>query len=546
MPLTVLLIAGGGLQGESLAEAIRNLAAARIIVADTIADNLGRNFADRYLVCPPVHDKEAFGAFLEATAVDEQVDLILPCSQIGLLELASMRKRIERGGTVLAVSEPALLRLLLDKKLTYEALLDAGIPAQEPVALSRSATLPLCGKPNGGWGGLGLLVIRTPEELARLDLQACALTHCWVPWLPAFDEYSADFAIDRHGRSSPLTIRRRVRVSGGFAVISDSVFEKGIHDLVSRVSSWLAGRGGFGLFNVQMLKLPDGTLYVSDINPRHGTSSGHAAAEGNPLVGFLTGAPAAGSRRPVRTIRSLRSKVLPLPGVNCWKGVVFDLDDTLIDQKRWIMLKMEGAAAALSNLIDRDRLLRVAYGLVEEGMHERLIDLLAERLNMPSMHPDLLENYRAAEPVEAPVYPDVEYAIASLRSAGLRIGLLADNPPSSQRAKLAKMRRVEALFDATVFTREYGGEKPDLAGFFEVARQLELAPHELLMVGDNVARDAVGAISAGYDACLLVHRAGTRHGVNSGLLARYQPEVHDRTWFAEDLRGLAVACGTVS
>lgn len=543
MPLTVLLVAGGGLQGESLAEAIRNIPDARVIVADSIADNLGRCFADRYLVCPPVRDREAFEAFLEATVVNEHIDLVLPCSQIGLFELASMRERIEQRGAKLAVSEPALLRLLFDKTRTYEALLDAGISAQQPIALSRHAELPLCGKPNGGWGGIGLLVIRTPEELGRLDLEACALTHCWVPWLPEFDEYSADFAIDWRGRSSPVTVRRRVRTSGGFAVISDSVSETSICNLVVSVSDWLAGQGGIGLFNVQVLKLPDGTLYVSDINPRHGTSSGHAAAEGNQLIGFLAGVPAADGRTPVRTIRSLLTKVIPLPDINRWKGIVFDLDDTLIDQKRWIMLKMEGAAAALSGSIDPDWLLRTAYGLVEEGLHERLIDLLAERLDIRPLHADLLAAYRAAQPVEAPMYPDAAYVLAILRAAGLRIGLLADNPPSSQRAKLAKMGKLETLFDAIVLTREHGGEKPDPAGFEEAARQLGLAPSELLMVGDNAARDAVGAISAGYDACLLVRRAGTRHDVNFALLARYQPEVYKRTWLAEDLRALTVACG---
>ena len=546
MPLKVLLVAGGGLQGESLAEVVRGIPDATVIVADSITDNLGRSFADRYLVCPPVRDREAFAAFLETAVIDERIDLILPCSQIGLLELASVRERIERHGAKLAVSQPELLRLLLEKKGTYEALLDAGIPAQEPIALSRSAPLPLCGKPNGGWGGLGLLVVRTSEELDRLDMEALALTHCWVPWLPEFGEYSADFAVDHQGRVSPFTMRRRVRTSGGFAVISDSVFESDIENLVSRVASWLASRGGMGLFNVQVLKLPDGRLYVSDINPRHGTSSGHAAAEGNQLVEFLAGLGTAGGRRPVRTIRSLRSKVVPLPGAMRWKGVVFDLDDTLIDQKRWIMMKMEGVASALSRFIDPCRLLRTAYGLVEEGMHERLIDVLADRLDALPLHADLLAAYRAAQPAEAPLYPDVGYVMAVLRAAGVRIGLLADNPPLSQRAKLAKMEKISSLFDAIVLTREHGGEKPDPAGFSEVARRLALAPGELLMVGDNVARDAVGAISAGYDACLLVRRAGIRHQVNQRLLAQYQPQVHQRTWFADDLRGLAMACGILS
>jgi HAD superfamily hydrolase (TIGR01549 family) len=543
MPLTVLAVAGGGFQGESLAQTIRAVPQARVIVLDTVADNLGRTFADLYLVAPPIAQEERFAAFLDAVIRKERVDLVLPCSNIVLKLLASLRERVEAAGARLGVCDAALLDVLLDKQRCYEALLEAAIPAQQPMTLSARAALPLYGKLRDGWGGRDTMVVRTQEELAALDFERLNRTHCWVPYLDSFEEFSVDLAIGFRAEVSPLTLRKRVRVSGGFAVISDSVSDGRVEAIAAEVARWMGRQGGRGLFNLQILRLDDDTFYVSDINPRHGTSSCHAAAEGNNLVGFLAGEPAAASRTPVRTVRSLQQKSMPLPGSRRWKGVVFDLDDTLIDHKRWMMDKMRAAAPALSQLVSPEALLRETYAIVEEGHHDRLIDLLAERLALSAFHDRLLEAYRAGAPEKAWLFPEVIDVLTSLRATGYRLGLLTDNPPASQRAKLATLPELHGLFDAVVFTREQGAEKPHAGGFLAVAEALQLAPDTLLMVGDNVARDAIGAVNARFDACLLLSRPGGRHQVNNELLRQFYPQVEARVWTCADLRALTVVCG---
>ncbi|WP_052950027.1 HAD-IA family hydrolase [Dyella japonica] len=543
MPLTVLAVAGGGFQGESLAQTIRAVPQARVIVLDTVADNLGRTFADLYLVAPPIAQAERFAAFLDAVIRKERVDLVLPCSNIVLKLLASLRERVEAAGARLCVCDAALLDVLLDKQRCYEALLEAAIPAQQPMTLSARAALPLYGKLRDGWGGRDTMVVRTQEELAALDFERLNRTHCWVPYLDSFEEFSVDLAIGFRAEVSPLTLRKRVRVSGGFAVISDSVSDGRVEAIAAEVARWMGQQGGRGLFNLQILRLDDDTFYVSDINPRHGTSSCHAAAEGNNLVGFLAGEPAAASRTPVRTVRSLQQKSMPLPGSRRWKGVVFDLDDTLIDHKRWMMDKMRAAAPALSQLVSPEALLRETYAIVEEGHHDRLIDLLAERLALSAFHDRLLEAYRAGAPEKAWLFPEVIDVLTSLRATGYRLGLLTDNPPASQRAKLATLPELHGLFDAVVFTREQGAEKPHAGGFLAVAEALQLPPDTLLMVGDNVARDAIGAVNARFDACLLLCRPGGRHQVNNELLRQFYPQVEARVWTCADLRALTVVCG---
>ncbi len=543
MRLTVLAVAGGGFQGESLADTIRAVPQARVVVLDTISDNLGRTFADAYLVSPPIAQQERFSTFLEAVIREEQVDIVLPCSNIVLKPLASLRKRVEAAGARLGVCDSALLDILLDKRRCYEALLEAGIPAQQPVLLSPTSVLPLCGKPRDGWGGRDMIVVHARQELEGLDHEQLRRTHCWVPYLDTFEEFSVDLAINFQAEVSPLTVRKRVRTSSGFSVISDSVDHEGVKAIASDVARWMAQQGGCGLFNLQILLAGDGAFYVSDINPRHGTSSCHARAEGNNLVGFLAGAHVSASRTSVRTVRSLQQKSMPLPGSGRWKGVVFDLDDTLIDHKRWMMDKVRLASAPLSSLVEQRRLLRVAYAAIEEGPHDRLIDIIAERLGMPSLRDTLLQAYRDATPARAEVFPEVPDVLTVLRRSGMRLALLTDNPPESQRAKLQAMPDLRELFDAVIFTRELGNEKPDAVGFLEAAKRLGLSPSSLLMVGDNPGRDALGAIDAGYGACMLVSRPGTRFHINEMLLRQIAPEVASHTWVNQDLRALPFVCG---
>jgi FMN phosphatase YigB (HAD superfamily) len=545
MRLTILLVSGGGFQGEGLTQVARLLGDVRVIIADSIEVNLGRIVADRYVVVPGLAERSLFASAIEKLARDEDVDLVFPCTDRELRVLASLKPRLADAGIRVAICPPPLIELLADKGATYAALLRDGIPSQQPQTPEPRSAFPLLGKPRNGWGGRGFETVHQWNDMVERGLAERMDDYCWVPWLETFEEFSADFAIGFSGDISKITLRRRLRTSSGFAVVSDSDDDEVVHGICAEVARWLRMRDGCGIFNMQVLRLPDETCFVSDINARHGTSSGHAAAAGNNLVGFMANSPSRSRFKRVRTVRTLELRSVPIPSPGCapYRGVVFDLDDTLLDHKRWMMEKMLLAAAALSPDVAKSQVLEAAYAVIEEGQYESLIDRVVERLGLPLLRDRLLFSYRAALPELAPVFDDVRDTLLALRCAHIRIGLLTDNPPESQKLKLSRMPQITALVDATVFTRDVGEEKPSGAGFAHVADMLKLPPSALLMVGDNVARDAVGAISAGYAGCMLLHRPGGRFHVDEKLLASYLPQVASRTWVSPDLRTLTTACG---
>lgn len=540
MRLNIAVIAGGGFQGQGIVEAIHAIPGARALIVDSTAEAIGEVLADGYVQAPPLDPPGAFADFLAGLVAAERIDLVVPATQRELKTLALEAMRLERAGARVAVCPAALLEVLLDKRALYGALALAGLPVQALVEPGPSAPFPLFGRPLSGWGGQGSLRLDTQAELQAAGGIALAKSHAWVRYLDRFDELSADFAIDFEGRLSPVTLRRRVRTSGGFAVISQSVHEPEALDVAQRLGDWLRAQDARGLFNAQLLCTPDGQVLVSDINPRHGTSSGHALAEGNNLVAFLLGRSGDPQRRAVRTLRPLRQQAVPLLPETI-RGLVFDLDDTLLDHKRWIFDRMALASRDLAGEVEPDRLLAHTYVALEEGEHARLIDVVAAGLGRADLRDRLLAAYRAAVPTQAVLYPDVPDVLHALRRQGLRLALLTDNPPASQRAKLAAAPGLAEAFDTVVFTREHGAEKPAPGAFHAAATALGLEPAELVMVGDNPARDAMGAIAAGFASCLLVQREGGRFRMHDALLAHCAPDVAARTWTAPDLRVLPLA-----
>ncbi|HVI25741.1 MAG TPA: HAD-IA family hydrolase [Xanthomonadaceae bacterium] len=505
-----LIVSGGGFQGLGLLESLQCIPGLRPMIADVHADNVTRYQCAEYFVVPPLADADAFVAALRRLIEDNAVRAVFPATARELPLLAARRAELEAAGAKVAVSSPQLVEVLLDKQRTARFLADRGLPTQLPVDPSgHDFSSPLFGKPRFGWGGTGT-VIAASQDQARTQQAARDEPLVWVPLVADFHEHSVDFALSRPGELSPLVIRRRIRTSGGYAVISESVEDTGLASLARDVAAAIAQAGGLGIFNIQLISPVGAPTFVSDVNPRFGTSAVHGLAEGVNLAAFFMGAADASSppaRRPAKTVRRLQTIALPRLAKPP-AGVVFDLDDTLVDHKLWMMEKLQGAVAATAGWVDRDEFLLAAAQYVDEGERAHLIDRLAERFGWDQdRHAILLEAYRAARVPDTPVYPDVAPVLRSLREAGLKLAILTDNPPPTQQAKIRNAPALAAI-PTVVYARETGAEKPHPGAFAAVAEALSIEPGRLCMVGDNYFRDALGALRSGYGCAFLLRRGG--------------------------------------
>ena len=103
------------------------------------------------------------------------------------------------------------------------------------------------------------------------------------------------------------------------------------------------------------------------------------------------------------------------------------------------------------------------------------------------------------------LYDDVPDALAALRSAGLRIGLVSNSARDVR--EFARHHGLDV--DAGISSFHHGRTKPHASIFRAVLELLGVEPAEAVMVGDTIADDIEGALALGMRA-ILVDREG-RH-----------------------------------
>eukprot|EP00927_Polykrikos_kofoidii_P080810 TRINITY_DN77780_c0_g1_i1.p1 TRINITY_DN77780_c0_g1~~TRINITY_DN77780_c0_g1_i1.p1 ORF type:complete len:250 (+),score=38.02 TRINITY_DN77780_c0_g1_i1:87-836(+) len=91
------------------------------------------------------------------------------------------------------------------------------------------------------------------------------------------------------------------------------------------------------------------------------------------------------------------------------------------------------------------------------------------------------------------LFPGVVRALGSLRAAGIRVGTLTDG--NSDPSTIASLREI---VDFTVSAAEVGTSKPDRKMFACCEAKSECSAGELVMVGDNLDKDVIGARNAGW------------------------------------------------
>jgi len=185
-------------------------------------------------------------------------------------------------------------------------------------------------------------------------------------------------------------------------------------------------------------------------------------------------------------------------------AVLFDLDDTLFEQRVWLdgAWRRVAAAAAANYGIDADALFAALRHVAAEGSDRgRIIDRALERVGASSVRVQpLVDAFRAHRPTALPPYPGIGIALARLRAC-VPLALVTDGDPGIQRTKLDALGLTE-VFTAVVVSDEMGREarKPDPAPFLRALDALAVSPDAAVVVGDRPDKDVAGAHAAGMRA----------------------------------------------
>ena len=130
------------------------------------------------------------------------------------------------------------------------------------------------------------------------------------------------------------------------------------------------------------------------------------------------------------------------------------------------------------------------------------------RSNPPSINffSELYDRFAQPEPWR--VFDDVVPALASLRSQGIRLGIIS-NWDERFRGLLHKLK-LDNYFETFAISCEVGFPKPSQNIFRHAATELDLWPGAILHIGDSSEMDVQGAKDAGFEALLIERTAAPR------------------------------------
>lgn len=199
-----------------------------------------------------------------------------------------------------------------------------------------------------------------------------------------------------------------------------------------------------------------------------------------------------------------------------YRLIIFDFDNTLYDghlyamrlvirnlrhalwakAERKVRRSLAGRDLGCGDALRQEMTMRLA---AETGAKASLISSWYSEKYLPSMTQTLKSAYAARH--------GAKETIAALINAGTMVGVLSDYPNTEQRMEAI------GLNDERIgkwSAEEMGALKPSARPFAEVAKAMNVAPSETLVIGDRADTDGGGAKAAGMDALLIEGKRATK------------------------------------
>ena len=180
------------------------------------------------------------------------------------------------------------------------------------------------------------------------------------------------------------------------------------------------------------------------------------------------------------------------------RAVLFDLDDTLYPQRRFLMSGFAAVARHLSATFDIEsdaawRTMVQASRGADRG-HE--LECVIETFRLPVAVSTLVRVIREHAP-SLRLRPQTARTLRQLRDTW-SLAIVTNGMADIQRRKVAALG-LESLVDTVVYAAEHGSGagKPDREPFVEALRRLTLDPSHVVFVGDDGRTDIGGAAACG-------------------------------------------------
>lgn len=204
------------------------------------------------------------------------------------------------------------------------------------------------------------------------------------------------------------------------------------------------------------------------------------------------------------------------------RGILFDLDNTLLDFMRFKYASVDAAVAAMRDCgmpMSHDEAMKRIYEIYDRvGIENQEIFDLFLKENYRTVEYKWLASavvaYRRARSGTLAPYPHVRSTLTELLRRGLRLAVISDAPRMGAWLRLAQLD-LHHIFDPVVTFEDTGHRKPSPVPFERALEILGMKPREVLMVGDWPERDMVGAKKLGI-LTVFARYGDTKNTIESG------------------------------
>ena len=190
-----------------------------------------------------------------------------------------------------------------------------------------------------------------------------------------------------------------------------------------------------------------------------------------------------------------------------YKAIFIDIDDTLLD---YIPCCREAYDAALPGHPEHfDLFMEIAGRLFSEAKHGKhtiaeVMDLYPQEFIASIVYPaesvdSFKHAFRAAWGTTHALVPEAKEMLDTLQAKGYRLFAASNSFAHLQRSRL-EHAGILHYFEDTYISMDIGYDKPDIRFYQEALRRCGLQPKEVLMIGDSMTTDVLGAQAAGIDA----------------------------------------------
>ncbi len=179
------------------------------------------------------------------------------------------------------------------------------------------------------------------------------------------------------------------------------------------------------------------------------------------------------------------------------EAVLFDWNNTLVRFEWDDDLLVEGHRAGLGR-DDPEFTARYRELILGDSHGYRRYDELLTELGVEDPDAFIDAEHEVWRPAHS-VLASAQALLASLRSRGIKTGVVANSWPDPARVLRADAERYElaSLLDTMVFSDDLGVRKPAPEIFLHACRELEVEPIDTMFVGDGLETDVQGAAGVG-------------------------------------------------